>query len=146
MRMVCQKAFLLALVVTLACHDDATAPRVFTAFTLVNINGRTLPTFVSPIPEAPSVTSGSLVLYESGRAVMTEQKRDLVNGDFTVTTTLGYRITGDKFETFCLPSSLGAVACIANFTGTISGVSLSLTIDPSQPLVYNYLQLLLIPS
>ena len=138
MRLACQKAFLLAAVVTLACHDSSTAPPVVTAFTLVNINGRTLPTFVSPIPEEPSITSGSLVLYESGKAIMTEQKRDLVNGDFTVTTTLGYKIIGDKFETFCLPSSFGTVACIANFTGTISGLSLSLTIDPGQPLVYNY--------
>ena len=139
MRLACQKAFLLALVVTLACHDGPTSPPVFAAFTLVNINGRSLPTFVSPIPEAPSITSGSLVLDESGRAVMTEHKRDPVNGDFVVTTTLGYRITGDKLEIFCLPSTRGQVACLASFTGTMSGLDLSLTIDPNQPLVYNYI-------
>jgi hypothetical protein len=138
MRLVCQKVFLLTLVVTLACHDGSTTPRVFAGFTLVNINGRTLPTFVSPIPEAPSVTSGSLVLYESGRAVMTEHKRDQVKGDLTVTMTLGYTITGDKIETFCLAPSPGAAACMAGYAGTISGLNLSLTIDPSQPLVYNY--------
>jgi len=138
MRLACQKVFLLALVVTLACHDGSTAPPVFASFTLVNINGRPLPTFVSPIPEEPSITSGSLVLDVSGRAIMTEHKRDIVKGDFTVTSNLGYRITGDKIEISCLPSSLGEVACLANFTGTISGLDLSLTIDPSQPLVYNY--------
>jgi hypothetical protein len=138
MQLACQKAFLLALVVTLGCHEASTAPPVFASFTLVNINGRPLATFVSPIPEAPSITSGSLVLYESGRAVMTEHKHDQVKGDFTVTTTLGYQITGDKIETFCLAPSPGAAACIAGFAGTISGLHLSLTIDPSQPLVYNY--------
>jgi len=139
MRLVCQKAFLLALVVTLACHDGSTAPPVVVVgFALVNINGRPLPTFVSPIPEAPSITSGSLVLYASGRAVMTEQKRDLVNGDFTVTTTLGYTIIGDKIAIFCLAPPPGAATCIAGYAGTISGLNLSLTIDPRQPLVYNY--------
>jgi hypothetical protein len=136
--MACQKVFLLALVVTLACHDGSTAPPVFASFTLVNINGRPLPTFVSPIPEEPSITSGSLVLYGTGTAVMTEHKRDLVKGDFIVTTTLGYRITGDEIDTFCLAPSPGAATCIAGFKGTISGLNLSLTIDPNQPLVYNY--------
>ena len=78
------------------------------------------------------------MLYETGTVVMTEHKRDLVKGDFTVTNTLGYRITGDKIEISCLPSSFGEVACLANFTGTISGLNLSLTVDPSQPIVYHY--------
>jgi hypothetical protein len=53
MRLVCQKVFLFALVVTLACHDNPTVPALPVVFTLIDINGRPLPTFVSPIPEAP---------------------------------------------------------------------------------------------
>jgi hypothetical protein len=138
MRLACQTAFLVSLVAALACHDSPTDPPLVAHFTLVNINGRSLPTFVSPIPEAPSITSGSLDLYEAGRAVMMELKRDPIQGDFNVTTTLGYQIVGDKIELFCLPSHAEQVACVAHFAGTISGLDLSLTIDPGQPLVYHY--------
>jgi len=137
MRLACQKALLLAVVVTLACHDASTAPPPFSGFTLENINGRTLPTFVSPIPEGPTILSGTLFLDGSGKAVMTEQQRDINQGDFTTTNTLDYRIIGDKIEIGCFRPYPAVVVCAASF-GTISGTTLSLTMDPRQPLVYTY--------
>jgi hypothetical protein len=139
MRLVCQKAFLLAVVVALACHDPATAPPPppFSGFTLDNINGRPLPTFVSPIPEGPTILSGTLFLDGSGKVVMTEQQRDINQGDFTTTNTLDYKITGDKIEIGCFRPYPATKVCTAS-VGTISGRTLSLTIDPTQPLVYTY--------
>ena len=138
MRLVCQKAFLLAVVVALACHDQSAAPPpAFSGFTLDNINGRPLPTFVSPIPEGPTILSGSLFLDGSGKVVMTERQRDITHGDFTTTNTLDYKITGDKIEIGCFHPYPATKVCTASF-GTISGRTLSLTIDPTQPLVYNY--------
>jgi hypothetical protein len=137
MRLVCQKAFLLA-VVTLACHDPSTAPPPpFSGFTLDNINGRTLPTFVSPIPEGPTILSGTLFLDGSGKVVVTERGRDINQGDFFTTDTLDYRITGDKIEIGCFRPYPAIKVCAASF-GTISGTTLSLTVDPRQPLVYTY--------
>ena len=138
MRLVCQKAFLLAVVVTLACHDPSTTPPPpFSGFTLDNINGRPLPTFVSPIPEGPTILSGTLFLDGSGKVVMTERQRDINQGDFTTTNTLDYRITGDRIDIGCFRPYPATKVCTASF-GTISGRTLSLTIDPKQPLVYTY--------
>jgi hypothetical protein len=140
MRLVCQKAFLLAVVVAFACHDPSTAstaPPPFSGFTLDNINGRPLPTFVSPIPEGPTILSGTLFLDGSGKVVMTERQRDINQGDFTTTNTLDYRIIGDKIEIGCFRPYPATKVCTASF-GTISGTTLSLTIDPTQPLVYTY--------
>jgi len=139
MRLVCQKAFLLAVVVALACHDPSTAlpPPPFSGFTLDNINGRPLPTFVSPIPEGPTILSGTLFLDGSGKVVMTERQRDINQGDFTTTNTLDYRITGDRIDIGCFRPYPATKVCTASF-GTISGRTLSLTIDPKQPLVYTY--------
>jgi hypothetical protein len=138
MRLVCQKASLLAVVVALACHDASTAPPPpFSGFTLDNINGRPLPTFVSPIPEGPTILSGTLFLDGSGKVVMTEQQRDINQGNFTTTNTLDYRITGDRIDIGCFHPYPAIVVCTASF-GTISGTTLRLTIDPRQPLVYTY--------
>lgn len=138
MRLACQNAFLLAVVVALACHEPSTAPPPpFSGFTLDNINGRPLPTFVSPIPEAPTILSGTLFLDGAGKVVMTELRHDISQGDFTTTNTLDYRITGDKIEIGCFHPYPAVRVCTASF-GTISGTTLSLTVDPSQPLVYTY--------
>ena len=139
MRLSCQKAFLLAVVVTLACHDPSTAPPPppFSSFTLDNINGRPLPTFVSPIPEGPTILSGTLFLDGSGKVVMTERRRDINQGDFTTTNTLDYRITSDRIDIGCFRAYPAIVVCSASF-GTISGTTLRLTVDPKQPLVYTY--------
>jgi hypothetical protein len=138
MRLVCQKAFLLAVVVVLACHDPSTAPPLpFSGFTLDNINGRPLPTFVLPIPEGPTILSGTLFLDGSGKVVMTEQQRDINRGDFTNTITLDYRITGDKIEIGCFRPYPATKVCTASF-GTISGTTFFFTIEPRKPQVYTY--------
>jgi hypothetical protein len=78
-----------------------------------------------------------LELAESGKAIITLDKRDQVQGDFTETTTLDFRITGDKIEIGCFHPYPANVLC-PSFTGTISGLRLNLVVDPNQPLVYHY--------
>jgi hypothetical protein len=137
MRLVCQKAFLLALVVTLACNSVSGPPAFPADFVLDNINGRALPTFVSPIPEGPTIISAELHLDGAGNAVMAQHQRDINQGDAIVAQNLDYRITGTRIEIGCLRVHPANESCV-NYVGTIAENSLSLTVVPNQSLVYNY--------
>lgn len=132
-----QKSFVLGLVITLACRNASGPPSVMADFVLDNINGRPLPTFVSPIPEGPTIISASLHLDISGKALMTEHRRDVNNGDLTVTNTSDYRITGSEIQIGCFSRTLANLQC-ASYRGIITGNTLSLTIAPNEPLIYNY--------
>jgi hypothetical protein len=137
MRLICQKAFLLAIVVAAACHDVSAPPPFPADFVLDNINGRALPPFVSPIPEGPTVVSAELHLDGAGNAVMEQLQRDINQGDLLVTQRLDYRIIGTRIEIGCLRFHPADIVC-TDYVGTISENSLSLTIVSNQPLVYNY--------
>jgi hypothetical protein len=137
MRLVCQKAFFLALVVTLACHEVSGPPPFPADYVLDNINGRALPTFVSPIPEGPTIVSAELHLDGAGRAEMTEHRHDINQGDLIVFQDLDYRITGTGIEIGCLRVHSATAQC-PDYVGTISESTLSLSIIPNQPVVYNY--------
>jgi hypothetical protein len=134
MRLVCQKAFLLALVVTLACHDASGPLPIPPDFVLANINGRALPTFVSPIPEGPTILAGYVHFDASGRATLTEHQRDIANVETIVTNTLDYRVNGDKIELGCFHPYPANIMC-AGYAGTFSQNVLSLTVGAT---VYNY--------
>src|SRR5438445_10648777 len=98
MRLFCQRAFLLAVIVSLACHD-VSGPLVFpTDFHLADISGRALPTFFSAIPEAPSIVSASIHLNRNGTALITEHQRDINQQDVSVSVTMDYSITGNRIE------------------------------------------------
>jgi hypothetical protein len=138
LRLICQKAFLLALVVTLACHDTSGPPPFPADFELDNINGRALPTFVSAIPEAPTITFASLRLDAAGRAVMTEHQRDINQGDLIVVHSLDYRVIGNSIEIGCLRAHPATMLCDTSYAGTISESAVSLTMVQNRAVVYNY--------
>jgi hypothetical protein len=137
-----QIALVLLTVFSVACGDSSGPPSVPPDFVLDNINGRALPTFVSPIPEGPTIVSASLHFDGAGKVLMTEHRRDINRGDYTVTNILDYRITGSEIEIGCFRPYPANLLCVADYTGSITGATLSLTIVPSEPLIYNYVAVL----
>ncbi len=142
MRLSCQKAVLLLIVSTIACHDS-TAPFALPAqFNLENINGRQLPTYFSPTPGlTPTIVWASLTLDNTGKATMIEHRLEFDGTETTITNTLDYRIKGNQIEIGSFEPCPPNANCAANFTGTISGEALSLiivqlSIDGS--ITYNY--------
>jgi len=136
MRLICKTAFFVAVVSTLACHDLGPPP-LPADFVLDNINGRALPTFLSPIPESPTIISSTLHLDGAGQATMTEHRVQMAGGDLTFTSNYHYVIIGNKiqFSFFC-PSNAD---CITPPTGTISGSQLSLDMSGgTKQLIYNF--------
>lgn len=111
---------------TLGCHEPAAPPTPPVGYTLVDINGRSLPTFVSPIPEGPTIISATLQLDASGSAKLTEHRREMAGGNLTYTTNYTYKITGNQiqfdYSAPCPPNAL----CVEPPKGTITGSSLSL--------------------
>jgi hypothetical protein len=138
MRLDCKGVFLTVLVSTLACRSVSEPARIAADFVLDNINGRPLPTFVSPIPEAPSIVSATLHFDRSGKVVTTELQRDMSQSEVSVTYTLDYRISGNRVEIGCFGPDSASALCVAGFSGTISGDGLSLTIGADQSVIYNY--------
>jgi hypothetical protein len=143
MRLSRQKAFLLLLAATIGCRDTTAPLRIPAQFYLVNINGRPLPTYLSPTPgNPPTILSASLTFYQAGQAVMTEHRED-VNGTATTTTAnLVYRITGNQLVLSCFqPPVIDApidLLCVS-YTGTISGDNLSVIIVPGPgAVIYNF--------
>ena len=137
MRLFRKTAFLAAIVSTFACHYTAGPPLVAADFALDNINGRALPTILSPIPESPTVVSSTLHLDGAGNATLTQYLRQMGN-NITQIATYTYTISGNHiaFGYNCPPYA----DCIAPPSGTISGSSLSLDMSGgSGTLIYNYL-------
>jgi hypothetical protein len=146
MRLSCQKALLLALCSTIACHES-TAPAPAPAyFVLKAISGRQLPTLFS-FGSNITILSASLGLDGAGKGKRTELRREIVQGvpsETLYTTTFDYRIQGDQIEIGSFePCPINAI-CAANITGTIANGVLSLmivqvSIDGS--IVYEYQQM-----
>jgi hypothetical protein len=139
MHLPCQKAFLVFAVSTIACHDPASPPAVTARFELSDINGRSVPTFESPIPESPTIFSATLQLDASGGASLTEHRHQMAGGDVTYTTTYTYKITGDQiqfnFSPPCPPNAL----CVAPPIGTMTESGLSLArYGANSGIVYNF--------
>lgn len=136
-----QKALLLALISSLACHT-ATAPAGAAAhFELKAINGRPLPTYLAATPgSTATILSSSLFLTTAGKAVMIEHRQDTFQGEGTYTTTFDYRIHGTQIEIGSFkPCPINAI-CAANRIGTITPGGLSLVINPVSDgqIVYEY--------
>ena len=158
MKLGCQKLFLLAAVLSVACHDAA-GPRITPAgcgdiaavavtpigcFTLTSINGRALPTFFSPAPDAPTVLNGSLYLDGAGHATIREWRRDLTGNVVEYTTPYTYVITGNTvhfdYEHPCPPDAI----CAGPPTGVITGIHLILDFSGGTgDLIYDYAQYML---
>jgi hypothetical protein len=144
MRLFCQKALLLVLASTVACHDSSTAPvPVPSYFVLKAINGRQLPTyFVSQ--SNITILSASLGLDGAGKAKMSEIRREIVQGipsETLYTSTYDYRINGDQIEIGTFGPCNDVMICAGNLIGTITNGVLSLTIMPYSTdgsIVYEY--------
>ena len=142
MRVSRQRVFLLVLALTIACHDTTGPQTVSAHFVLENINGRPLPTYLSATPgPTATILSATLTLDKLGKAVMTELRQDVLQGEATYTSTFDYRIHGNQIEIGSFePCPINAI-CAGNIMGTISigGLSLvmvSFSIDG--PIIYEY--------
>lgn len=144
MRLFCQKALLVVLISSVGCHEATSPVAVTTFYTLITIDGRALPTFLSPIPEAPTVLSSSLTLDNAGKAVIVEHRQDMFKVDTTLRNTYDYTINGNEIvmgsSQACPPGGI----CAADFVGTISNGHLRLVINPASingQIVYDYLHI-----
>lgn len=148
MHLSCKKALPLLFLSALACRDSTGLVRLTAQFQLANINGRPVPTYLSPTPGlTPTILSASLTLDNSGKVVITEHRREWNGTETTTTNTLDYRINDNRIDIGCfqpLPDipgvGVGTFACIASYTGTISGITLSLIVGPPSngSIIYNY--------
>jgi hypothetical protein len=138
MRLSCKKLSIVLVFSTLACRSVSEPARIAADFVLDNINGRPLPTFVSPIPEVPSIVSATLHFDRSGKVVMTELQRDMSQSEVRVTYTLDYRISGNRVDIGCFGPAAASALCVVGFSGTISDYGLSLMTSPGQSVIYNY--------
>jgi hypothetical protein len=148
MHLSCKKALPVLFLSAIACHDSTGPMRLTAQFELANINGRPVPTYLSPTPgNPPTILSATLALDNSGKVVMTEHRQEWNGTETTTTNTLDYRINDNQIEIGCfepLPDipgvGVGTFVCSANYTGTISGNALSLIVAPypDGSIVYNY--------
>ena len=142
MRLSRQKALLLALVSSIACHSTTDPATVSAFFVLKTINGRPLPTYLAATPgPTATIIYSALTLDNAGKAVMTEHRQDLLQGDATYTNTFDYRIQGDQIEIGSFEPCPINANCVANRIGTISRGHLSLVINPAfidGKIVYEY--------
>lgn len=107
----------LTLGAALGCHD--TVAPIPSTYALVTIGGRELPTFYSPIPEAPTIISGSLLFNGKGVATLRQQQRD-INGNQTSSFTLyRYAIKNGVIEFDYYPSCPPFALCIRLPKGTL---------------------------
>jgi hypothetical protein len=140
MRLPCQKAFILLALTTIACQDPVWPPRVTARFALNDINGRALPTYVAPTPGfSPTIVWGTLILYSSGKAVMTEYRREF-DTETTYTRNYKYRVTDNQIEFDYSPPCPPNALCPILPKGTITpnGLTLEFGQFDSQAILYNY--------
>ena len=141
MRLSCQKAFVLALALTLGCHDS-TAPLVLSAqFELENINGRQLPTYFFATPGlTATILSAGLTLDDGGKAVMTEHRQEFDGTETTYTNTFDYRIKDTKIEIGRFEPCPPNANCVGIRSGTIAGSTLTLLMQTTNlgPIIYTY--------
>jgi len=143
MRLSCQKAFLVVLVSTIACHDTTAPERISAGFVLQSVNGQPLPAVLfSDATGTRTVVSSTLTLTMDGQAFIGELYRQDSQGVVTqptFTATLAYRLHGNQIEigsfTLCPPNAL----CAADATGTLSNGTLTLNNPlPAPNKVYVY--------
>jgi hypothetical protein len=117
MRLLGKTVLIAAIASTPACHD-VVAPRQPGTYFLRTIDGRPLPTFFSPIPEAPTVLSGTFSLYGDGHANGTEFRRDMSGNEYFFTVKYRYTIIGNVVQFDFDPPCQGD--CMTPPKGTIS--------------------------
>ena len=139
MHLSCKSVFVAAMLATFGCNDVAAPPNLPAGFTLEDISGRPLPTFISPIPEGPTIVYAHLQLTADGKATLAEARHEMTGGDVVFTTTYTYQINGNQiqfdYDPPCPPNAL----CAAPPRGTISGSRLTLAMyGANSGVVYNF--------
>jgi hypothetical protein len=139
MRHFCQRALFLLFVATVACNDS-TGPTLPVTFELVNINGRGLPTYLSPTPGlSTTVLSAYLHLDNAGTASWFERRREFGGAEITIAHTVAYMVRGNRIDIG--PTECPSDANCITFSGSISNDALSLVVgrmDLEGSIVYNY--------
>ena len=141
MRLTCQKVLLLVLASTLGC--DSTGPGTGRLYTLDNINGRPLPTYLAATPGlTPTILDATLRLDDSGTAVITEHRRYFDGSEATITNTSTYTVSSNEIviESFW-PCPINAI-CLGKIRGELTDGMLSLAVAPlggsDAFIIYNY--------
>ena len=141
MKLSCQRVlFLAAFTVTIGCHDtSAPPPTGAISYALTKINGRSLPTAFSPVPEAPIILWGSVYLDGSGHATISEHRREITGSESDFVTHYKYTVLGNSilfdYEQPCPPAAI----CAAPPTGTVNGSHLLLDFSSGQgTIIFDY--------
>lgn len=110
-----------AIASTSACHDSS-APLQPVSYVLTRIDGRSIPTFISPVPESPTVLSGNFYLDDASHATASEWRRDMSGSERTFIVRYRYMISGNAIQFDYDPPCGGpAIDCANPPNGTISG-------------------------
>ena len=139
MRLSCKTVLVGVIASIVACNDIASPPTPPAGYVLDNVNGRALPTFVSPIPEGPTILSATLQLNASGTASLTEFRREMDGTHLNSTTNYTYLIAGNQiqfdYDPPCPPNAL----CAAPPKGAIGGARLTLEMyGANSGIVYDF--------
>jgi hypothetical protein len=130
MRLSCQRAFILVVAFTVACHDTTSPPAVLRSFVLESVD-------TQPVPVVISATGGdttllywaTLTLYDGGTADIAAHTRQvhpaLPPREATDTSHYSYRIIGDSLalDSPCLDTAICVGPPFGKFT---SGTTLTL--------------------
>ena len=147
MRLSCGKVLLLlGVALTAACHDSTAPSSTIDAhFELRNVNGLPLPSILWASPqETTAVYWSSLYLNKQGKAILSEYRRNVYQGvatEATYTNAYDYRLNGNQIEIGSFQPCPANAVCIGNYTGTIDGANLALTVGhptPGTEIVYFY--------
>ena len=141
MNLIGRKALIL-LAIPLAACTESTAPERLTAqFVLNDINGRALPTYLSPTPGlTPTILSGTLTLDNSGQAIMVEQRRQFDGTDITLTTNYTYEIKGSSIVFAPLEPCPPNANCVGAPSGTYNRLTGRIELQLANgPILYHYL-------
>jgi hypothetical protein len=131
MRLSCQKAFVLALPLTMACNES-TAPPIASSYILESINSQPLPANIQAgNGDTITVIASSLALDGAGRAQLSEHIRyvhpNSPPGEDIYTTGYSYRITGSRiigqsiifdYSPPCPPNALCVEPPVGRFVGS----------------------------
>jgi hypothetical protein len=131
MRLSCQKAFVLAVAVTMACNDSTAPPSITDTYVLESINSQPPPTIIFVGAEdTTTVFWSTLTFAAGGNAVLVERLRHAHPygaTEGTYTTEYSYRISGDRiifdYSPPCPPNAL----CVEPPVGEIIGTQLILS-------------------
>ena len=113
-------AVAIAAVAAIGCRDTS-APLQPMQYGLIAVDGRPLPTFISPIPEGPTVLSGTFVLDGGSHASANELRRDMSGNEYTFEARYRYTVSGNVIQFDFDPPCEAPLLCKSRPTGTISG-------------------------